>query len=269
MRIALGVQYDGSTYHGWQRQKDPDLLTLQVAIEQAISQVANHPIEVTSAGRTDAGVHAAEQVLHFDTTAERSEMGWVKGANCNLPHEISVLWSKVVDEHFHARYSATARRYHYIIYNNRIRPTYARHYTSWQYRHLDAELMHQAAQYLLGEHDFSSFRSVACQAKTPNRHLHEIAVHREGDYLLLNIKANAFLHHMVRNIAGALMEVGYGKHEATWIKELLELRDRTLGGITAPPNGLYLVDIEYPQIFQLPSYKTSDNTQIFGKFIKQ
>jgi tRNA pseudouridine38-40 synthase len=269
MRIALGVQYDGSAYHGWQRQKDPDLLTLQASIEQALSQVANQPIEVTSAGRTDAGVHAVEQVLHFDTTAERNEMSWVKGTNCNLPHEISVLWSKVIDDHFHARFSATARRYHYIIYNHQIRPTYARHYVTWQYRPLDADLMHQAAEYLLGEHDFSSFRSIACQSKTPTRCIHEISVRREHDYLLLDIKANAFLHHMVRNIAGALMEVGYAKHDPTWIKELLESRDRTLGGITAPSNGLYLVKIDYPKAYQLPSHILHDNPRTIRSFIKQ
>ncbi|CAM4442780.1 MAG: tRNA pseudouridine synthase A [Legionella sp.] len=247
MRIALVLEYDGSHYHGWQAQTG--LHTVQQALEHALSKVADSPISVVCAGRTDTGVHATNQVVHFDTDKERSIRAWIHGANSFLPKDVCVKWGKELPEEFNARYSATARRYRYIIYNGAIRPALLRSNMTWQYRQLDHRLMHQAAQFLVGEKDFTSFRSVECQSNTPMRNVHKIQVTRANDLVIIDISANAFLHHMVRNIAGVLIAVGSGKHPVSWVEEVLAARDRRLGAETAPAYGLYLVQVTYPQGF--------------------
>lgn len=256
MRIALGLEYDGSDFSGWQSQEG-DVHTVQCVVEQALSRVADHPLRVVCAGRTDAGVHATAQVIHFDTHAGRSMRSWVYGANANLPKSVSVQWAFPVNDDFHARFSAVRRRYRYIILNREVRPTFLAWRVAWEYRPLDEMLMHRAAQYLVGEHDFSAYRAVACQAKSPVRVLYELAVTRDRDLVILDLEANAFLHHMVRNIAGVLMDIGAGKQAPDWAREVLESRNRTLGGITASPHGLYLTGIDYPHNFDLPSLSPS------------
>ncbi|MBW8182179.1 tRNA pseudouridine(38-40) synthase TruA [Shewanella nanhaiensis] len=250
MRVALGIEYDGSKYFGWQRQVEVD--SVQAQLERALSKVANEPISVHCAGRTDTGVHATGQVIHFDTNAIRKESAWTLGVNVSLPDDIAVRWSKVVDEDFHARFSATARRYRYMIYNYQLRPGILRSGVSHYRTHLNENKMHEAAQHFVGEHDFTSFRALHCQSKTPNRNVHEVNVTRQGMYICVDIKANAFLHHMVRNIVGSLIEVGLGHQTHEWIPELLALKDRSKAAPTAKPNGLYMVDVTYPEHFQLP-----------------
>jgi tRNA pseudouridine38-40 synthase len=250
-RIALALRYDGAHYHGWQMQ-DAMLPTVQLYVQRALSRVANHPVVVTCAGRTDAGVHAACQVIHFDTTAERTDYSWVFGANSNLPADISVLWAKPVPQDFHARFSATARRYRYIIFNHDVRPGILRHAVGWFHKKLDVKRMQAAANYLVGEHDFSGYRGSGCQSKSPIRDVMEFKIMRQRRMVILEIKANAFLLHMVRNIAGVLIEIGCGEKEPEWAKEILDCRDRTQGGVTIIPNGLYLVEINYPEKFDLP-----------------
>jgi tRNA pseudouridine38-40 synthase len=250
MRIALGVEYDGSPFHGWQEQ--PGLYTVQSCLTEAISKIANHEIEVFCAGRTDTGVNATGQVIHFDSTSYRSTKSWMYGCNSNLPSSIVVRWAHEVNDEFHARYSAISRRYRYLIYNHSIRPALWRTSLTWHYRPLDHLLMQEAAQSLIGEHDFSSFRSSECQSPTPMRNVHAISVVRQGDLIMVDIKANAFLHHMVRNIVGCLMTVGSGKQPVTWLTDVLNARDRRLGAETAPPYGLYLVEVTYPDEFELP-----------------
>jgi tRNA pseudouridine38-40 synthase len=249
MRIALVVEYDGSRYHGWQAQEG--LHTVQHAIEQALSKVADTAISVVCAGRTDTGVHATNQIIHFDCEKERTIRSWVHGANSFLPKDICVKWGKEMPEAFNARYSALRRRYRYIIYNGAIRPALLRSNVTWQYRQLDHRLMDQGAQHLLGEKDFTSFRSVECQSKTPMRNVHKIQVARNGELIVIDITANAFLHHMVRNIAGVLIAVGSGKHPISWVDEVLKAKDRRLGAETAPSYGLYLIQVDYPQEFGL------------------
>lgn len=251
MRIALGIEYDGSRYYGWQRQQE--VISVQQTLERAISKVANHPVDIQCAGRTDAGVHATGQVVHFDTDAERKDVAWTLGLNSNLPDDIAVRWATRVDDDFHARFSATARRYRYIIYNYRYRPGILRQGISHYHQPLDVELMNAAAPYLLGEQDFSSFRAIHCQSNTPFRNVHHLEVTRQGDYVIVDIKANAFLHHMVRNIVGSLLLVGQGEKPPIWIKELLEARDRTLAAATGKPGGLYLVSVDYPQKWGIPT----------------
>ncbi|MDF0535423.1 tRNA pseudouridine(38-40) synthase TruA [Shewanella yunxiaonensis] len=251
MRIALGVEYDGSGYFGWQKQAEVD--SVQGQLERALSIVANEPIELQCAGRTDAGVHATGQVVHFDTTAIRNDGAWTLGVNANLPDNIAVRWMKVVPEDFHARFSATARRYRYIIYNHNFRPGILRLGVSHYHGELDVAKMHEAAQYLLGENDFTSFRAVQCQSKTPFRNLHRISVSRQGMYVIVDVEANAFLHHMVRNIVGSLLEVGLGNQPVDWLGQLLALKDRTKAAATAKPHGLYLVHVTYPEHFNLPT----------------
>ncbi len=258
MRIALGLEYDGSAFSGWQSQAHAP--GVQASVEAALSQVANHAIAVIAAGRTDAGVHAAMQVVHFDTESTRTERGWVLGANTYLPSQVSALWARVVPEAFHARYSAFARRYRYLILNRMSRPALAAHRVSWVRDPLDAARMHEAAQLLIGEHDFSSFRAAECQARTPMRRMHEITVERHGEVLVLTVLANAFLHHMVRNIAGVLIAIGTGERPVEWAQEVLEARDRTKGGITAPAAGLYLAGVQYSRSLGLPS----ESAQILG-----
>ena len=250
MRIAAILEYDGSNFSGWQRQKDAR--SVQQCVEEALSKVANEPIAITVAGRTDAGVHALAQVIHFDTSASRGDHSWVRGAVSNLPDDVALLWADEVDADFHARFSATGRHYHYVILNRPIRPTYLRGRVSWEYRPLDAAAMQQGAKHLIGTHDFSSFRAAECQAKSPVRDLRGLEVERHGEFVHIRVYANAFLQHMVRNIAGVLMDIGAGEHKPGWAKAVLKARDRTQGGVTAPPDGLYLTDIEYPEQFKIP-----------------
>lgn len=251
MRIAMGVEYDGRAFFGWQRQAE--VRSVQAAVEQAIAAVADHPVEVTCAGRTDAGVHATGQVIHFDTAAARPLRGWLLGTNSHLPADAGITWVQPVPEDFHARFSATHRRYRYAILNRTTRPGLEAGRVSWHHRPLDEERMRAAARMLLGEHDFSSFRSFECQARTPVRKLRRLDVVRRGDHVWLDALADGFLHHMVRNLAGVLLEVGDGRRPPEWAREVLEARDRRAGGVTAPPGGLYLVEVGYPPEFALPA----------------
>ena len=251
MRIALGVEYDGSGYHGWQRQ-EPGVATVQGEVEAALSRVANTAVRVICAGRTDAGVHATGQVVHFDTEVERENKSWVFGANANLPDDVAVRWAVRVPEHFHARFSAVSRSYRYIICSDPVRPALLRRQVTWNYRTLGVERMRAALPYLRGRHDFTAYRSVHCQAQSPVRTLEHLALHRQGSLLVLEVRADAFLMHMVRNIAGVLMSIGSGRREPDWAGEVLAARDRRAGGVTAPPWGLYLVRIGYPDEFALP-----------------
>ena len=250
-RIAMGIEYDGSPYVGWQSQREGE--TVQQNVETALSAVANHPVKVFCAGRTDTGVHANEQVIHFETTASREVRSWVFGCNTNLPRSICSLWATPVPETFHARFSAIKRSYRYTILNRYIRPAIQNNYVSFVHRPLDETRMQQAAKHLIGTHDFTSYRAVACQAKSPVRTLYKLDVTRDGEYIYLDLMADGFLHHMVRNIAGVLIEIGTGKAEVDWAKEVLEHRDRRLGGVTATPKGLSLKRISYPDEFELPS----------------
>ena len=248
--IALTLMYDGTAYHGWQVQKRD--VTVAETLEKALAQVMGHSIKCTGAGRTDAGVHGTGQVVHFETTAVRKDAAWTLGVNANLPGDIAVRWVKDVPEDFHARFSATARRYRYVIYNQRLRPAVLSQGVTHFYEPLDAERMHRAAQCLIGENDFTSFRAVQCQSRTPWRNVMHINVSRYGAYVVVDIKANAFVHHMVRNIVGSLMEVGAGHQPESWIAELLAAKDRTLAAATAKAEGLYLVSVDYPDRFDLP-----------------
>jgi tRNA pseudouridine38-40 synthase len=250
LRIAIGIEYDGTAYNGWQRQRTG--LGVQERLEQALGRVANEPVEVTCAGRTDAGVHASGQVAHFDTGAERSDRGWLLGANTHLPDDICVTFVKPVSDDFHARFSATARRYRYRILNRLVRSALYRRRAWWVHRHLDHRRMHDAAQALLGEHDFSAFRAAGCQASNPVREILDIRVVRDGDWVLLDVTANAFLQHMVRNIAGTLAAIGSGDEDSSWAARVLAGRDRTRAGMAAPPHGLTLVEVAYPDAFGIP-----------------
>lgn len=252
MRIALGVEYDGSGYHGWQRQ-EPGVATVQGELEAALSRVANTEVRVICAGRTDAGVHATGQVVHFDTDADRDNRSWVFGANANLPDDVAVRWATRVPEHFHARFSAVSRQYRYIICSDPVRPALFRRQVTWNYRHLDVERMRAALPHLRGRHDFTAYRSVHCQAQSPVRTLEHLDLHQQGPLLVLEVRADAFLMHMVRNIAGVLMSIGSGRRDPDWAGEVLAARDRRAGGVTAPPWGLYLVHIGYPEEFALPA----------------
>ena len=251
MRIALGVQYNGCQYHGWQIQ--PKLNTVQAQLEHALSNVAAEKIRVFCAGRTDTGVHASGQVVHFETQVKRDMRAWVFGSNTHLAKDIAVHWAQEVPEDFHARFSAEARRYRYFIYNHVSRPAALSEQMSWYYMHLDPGKMAAACEHLVGEHDFSAYRSVGCQAKSPIRNIHSIEVTQHEHVIILDIKANAFLHHMVRNIVGVLFAVGSGKADVSWTKEVLESRDRRLGGVTAPPYGLYLSQVYYPKKYKIPN----------------
>lgn len=250
MRFALGIEYDGSGYYGWQRQAEVD--SVQARLEQALSSIANETINVQCAGRTDAGVHATGQVVHFETNVQRNDNAWTLGINSQLPDNIAVRWVKQVDDSFHARFSATARRYRYVIYNHQLRPGILRQGVSHYHGDIDEKKMHQAAQLILGERDFTSFRAIHCQSKTPFRNVHKVTVSRQGMYVMVDIAANAFLHHMVRNIVGSLLEIGLGRQDLDWMAHLLELKDRNQAAPTAKPNGLYLVDVTYPDLYQLP-----------------
>ena len=247
-RVALCLAYNGNAYHGWQSQKN-GLPTVQKYLQAAVSKVADHQVELVCAGRTDKGVHGAYQVVHFDTDAKRSERAWVFGCNSSLPKDISVSWAGAVKPEFHARFSATSRRYHYVIYNHPVRPAIFHNELTWCHDPLNASMMHEAAQCLVGEHDFSSFRAVGCQSRSPFRFIEFINIKRYGHILVIDIKGNAFLHHMVRNIAGVLMEIGKARKPISWCAEVLEAKDRTRGGVTAKPNGLFLTHVDYPSEF--------------------
>jgi tRNA pseudouridine38-40 synthase len=247
----MGVEYDGSGYRGWQIQVGAR--SVQESLEAAIARVADHPVRVHCAGRTDAGVHADEQVVHFDTSARRTDRSWVLGTNVNLPPDIAVRWASVVDPEFHARFSALARHYRYLIMVRATRSPLLRDRAVWTHRPLDLERMREAGRALVGVHDFSSFRAVACQAKSPIRHLHYLELSEASGLIQLRVGANGFLHHMVRNIAGVLMTIGRGEAPVDWTRDLLDVRDRRLGGVTAPPHGLYFVRADYPAGFGLPA----------------
>jgi tRNA pseudouridine38-40 synthase len=249
-RIALGIEYDGSAYAGWQQQAHAR--GIQGELERALAGVAGHELNLIAAGRTDAGVHALLQVAHFDTSAARPDHAWVLGGTAAAAEDVTILWARQVPDHFHARHSALTRTYVYRILNRRMRPALDRHRVCWVRRSLDAELMHRAARRLLGERDFTSFRAAGCQSSTPMRRVLEADVERHGDVVEISVRANAFLHHMVRNIAGSLLLIGAGERTEHWLSEVLEARDRTRAGPTAPPQGLYLAGIEYPGEFGLP-----------------
>lgn len=250
LRVALGIEYDGTAYHGWQRQKNAT--GIQSIVEGAISAVANEAIETICAGRTDAGVHATAQVVHFDCHAVRPTRNWLLGVNANLPEDINVTWAAAVDENFHARYSATVRTYRYRILNRRVRSALTRQRAWWVNEALDESAMQQAAEHLLGEHDFSAFRAAACRASTPFRELFSLQVRRSGDCVTITVSGNAFLQHMVRNITGVLVTVGKGDAKPAWARSVLESRDRTQGGIAAPSHGLTLIGVKYPGHFRIP-----------------
>ncbi len=250
MRVALGIEYDGTRYCGWQRQVDVD--SVQEQVEKALSIIANHPVKIQCAGRTDTGVNGTGQVVHFDTEANRRMIEWTLGANAKLPRDIVIRWAKDVSPEFHARFSATARRYRYVIYNNTVRPAILANGLSHYHNPLDVEKMHQAGQYLVGEHDFTSFRASQCQSHSPWRDMKHVNVSRHGDFIVIDVKANAFVHHMVRNIAGSLIKVGCGDVEPEWMQWLLEQKNRRLAGMTAKAEGLYLVDVDYPEEFGIP-----------------
>ncbi len=251
MRYALGIEYDGSGFQGWQRLSHG--ATVQAEVEKALSFVANHPLEVVCAGRTDSGVHAHCQVVHLDSNSGRTPYALMHGGNSRLPGSVAVLWCQTMPQDFHARYSARARRYRYTLLNRSMRPAMLRDYVTWERQPLDAEAMHRAAQALVGEHDFSAFRTVHCQAPHPIRSVHQVRVWREDDRVMVDVQANAFLHHMVRNIVGTLLLVGRGEQPETWPAELLAGRNRQLAGPTAPANGLVFLGPRYPAHWSLPA----------------
>jgi len=249
-RIALGVESDGTGFFGWQVQ--PYGRSVQTELQSALARVANESVAVVCAGRTDSGVHATGQVVHFDTVALRKPHAWLLGANTYLPRDVNVCWAREVPDDFHARFSATRRRYRYLILNRRYRSALWDRRATWIHAELDVAAMHRAAQCLLGEHDFSAFRAAGCQAKTAVRTVSAIQFRRLGALVELEITANAFLQHMVRNIVGSLLAIGRGEAKEEWLAHILAGRDRTLAGMTAPPEGLYLAGVSYPPEFGLP-----------------
>jgi tRNA pseudouridine38-40 synthase len=251
-RIALGVEYDGSAFRGWQAQLDPAQATVQETLEGALTRIADHEVRVHCAGRTDAGVHAAGQVAHFDTASERLAKAWVQGANSLLPPQVAVRWAQPVSADFHARFAATSRRYRYVVCNTGVRPAQLAAFVTWHRNPLDAQAMHAAGQYLLGERDFSAYRAQACQSRTPMRCVTEVSVRRLGELVVMDIEANAFLLHMVRNIMGVLLVIGEGAAPPQWAREVLDARDRTRAADTAPACGLSLLQVRYPEHFALP-----------------
>ncbi len=251
MRIALGIEYDGSGFRGWQSQAVGP--TVQDVIEAALSAIAAHPVRIQASGRTDTGVHATAQVVHFDTDARRPDTAWVRGTNALLPGSVAVRWAKPVAEAFNARFSAHSRSYRYCLYNSPVRPAISSSLVGWFHRPLDEARMRDAASCLIGLHDFSAFRSSECQARSPVRTLSGLSIVRRAEWIMFDLTANAFLHHMVRNIVGALVEVGCARREPAWLGELLEGRDRRLAAPTFQSNGLYLVGVGYDAVWGLPT----------------
>ena len=255
MRIAAGVEYDGFNFSGWQYQDRQR--TVQQSLERAITRVANHPVRIVTAGRTDSGVHASGQIIHFDSTSSRTPYQWVRGVNTALPDDVSLLWVQSVADEFHARFSAVNRRYRYILLNRREPSALYRTRAGWDYRKLDVEVMREASTPLLGTQDFSSFRAAGCQARSPTRHLQRLNIGHFDNWIWFDMVANAFLQNMVRNIVGTLLTVGAGDRPAYWVEEVLAARDRRLAGPTASPYGLYLTAVSYPDSYNLPSHDTT------------
>ena len=253
MRIALGLEYDGSAFCGWQTQ--PAGCGVQDHLQRALEAFTTHPVEVTAAGRTDAGVHATSQVVHFDSDAEREAFSWVRGTNANLDEAARVLWSAVVPEDFHARYNAISRTYRYLLMDDAVAPALLRKRIGWFHKSLDVDAMSHALVSLTGEHDFSGFRDAQCEAKSPVRTLHEARVARIGKLIVFSFRANAFLHHMIRNIVGAAVYVGAGRHPVSWMSDLLAMRDRRLAAPTFMADGLYLAGVEYDPALNLPAFR--------------
>ena len=252
MRIAFGVSYDGSPFEGWQSQ--PSGNTVQDCLELALASIAGQAVRIAGAGRTDSGVHAVAQVAHFDCEVLRPESAWVRGVNAHLPAAIAVQWAQPVTDDFHARFSALRRSYRYVLYNHAVRPAIASRHVGWFHLPLDLELMRAGAKLLVGEHDFSAFRSSECQAKSPVRRMERISVSRDGPYLLFDFTANAFLHHMVRNLVGCLVYVGKGKYPPDWLTDVLKGRDRKVAAPTISGAGLYFTEVAYEPRWQLPSF---------------
>lgn len=250
MRIAIGVEYDGRPYCGWQSQAEG--LTVQDTLQHALNQISGEPISVIAAGRTDTGVHALEQVVHFDTPVERPLTAWVRGVNALLPDSIAVRWAHPVPEEFHARFSAHGRSYRYLLLNRPTRSAIHAGKAGWFHAPLDVAAMQVAARYLVGKHDFSAFRAAQCQAKSPLKHLLQLDIRRQGEMLIFDLSADAFLHHMVRNIVGCLVYVGKGKYPVEWLAEVLVSRERRLAAPTFAPDGLYLRRITYEAKWGLP-----------------
>ncbi|MFM2344815.1 MAG: tRNA pseudouridine synthase [Pseudomonadota bacterium] len=263
MRICLGISYNGKEFHGWQKQ--PTLISVQSALEKALYNFTNENVNTYVAGRTDAGVHALEQVIHFDTNCMRDEFSWVRGTNTLLNRlgysSIRVLWAKKVDDDFHARFHAVARTYHYALYANSIPPVCFQSLSGYlmqadRYGELNIESMKTAAKCLIGEHDFSSFRASICQAKSPVKTMYHIDIKQQNSWYIFTIKGNAFLHHMVRNIMGCLIKIGTDKKPSSWLQEVLESKDRKKAAPTFMPDGLYLAKIDYPEHLNIPHIKT-------------
>ena len=250
MRIALGIEYEGSSFCGWQTQ--PSGCAVQDHLQTALAQIAGAPVATVCAGRTDAGVHALAQVVHFDCAAARPQSAWVRGVNALLPPSLAVTWAQPVGDDFSARFSATARHYRYVLLNHAVRPAADHGRVGWYHAPLDLVRMREAAALLIGEHDFSVFRSVQCQAKSPVRTLRQLDISRRGPYLSFDLCANGFLHHMVRNIVGSLVYVGNGRHAAAWVADLLKSHDRKLAAPTIDAAGLYLTGVDYDAAWQLP-----------------
>ena len=257
-RVACGVEYHGKSYSGWQLQTSQEGLTIQGLVEDAISFVADKKVRVHCAGRTDAGVHSLGQVFHFDDPVGRSLKAWVYGVNGQLPKNIRILWAQVVPNHFHSRFSATSRIYRYLVFNHIIHPAIMSGLAAWHRRPLNEMLMQKEAQCLIGEHDFSTFRAASCQSSTPMRNIISLNISRRGNLVLMDIEANAFLHHMVRNIAGCILAIGDGREKTGWLKSILHEKDRSKAAETACPSGLYLMSISYPNNFSIP--------KIYGNF---
>ncbi|WP_394424515.1 tRNA pseudouridine(38-40) synthase TruA [Vreelandella stevensii] len=260
-RLAMGVEYDGTRFCGFQRLKHA--ASVQQAIEDALGKVAGAPVHIYASGRTDSGVHATRQVIHFDPPVQRTEKAWIFGANTNLPRDVAVRWVKPVSDDFHSRLGALARRYRYIFLNQISRPVMERHNVTWCRDPLDADAMHRAAQVLVGEHDFSSFRAAGCQSKSPWRQMHFVEVKRYGPLVVIDIQGNAFLHHMIRNIAGALASVGRGAQDEGHIARLLAMKNRQKGDVTAPACGLHFVDSLYDERFEIPREPLGPNLLAF------
>jgi tRNA pseudouridine38-40 synthase len=265
MRLAFGLEYNGSGFHGWQYLgANRTVRTVQGCVANALSEVASHQVVPVCAGRTDSGVHALGQVIHIDTPSQRTERGWVLGLNSLLPGDVSACWAQEVPEDFHARYSATGRTYRYVILNAQARSGMLAGRVMWEYRPLAVDPMHEAAQSLLGEHDFSAFRDAECQSKTAMRNLRRLVVTRRGEFVIIDAEANAFLHHMVRNLIGVLLRIGQGKASADWAREVLDSRDRRRGGITAPAAGLYLARVAYPDRYGIPEPRITGWPDVLG-----